>query len=135
PYSVKKVVNSRGEVILDNEKKIKKLKVKYDLQNKLNVIRTSTANTINNMLKKVLEKGGTAYWAVKSSGLKIKACGKTGTTNRYTDAWFVGYTEDILAVVWVGYDNPEYSLGKGQSGGVVAAPIWANFMKSILWRE
>ncbi|RKX96083.1 MAG: hypothetical protein DRP84_02250 [Spirochaetes bacterium] len=135
PYSVKKVVNSRGEVILDNEKEIKKLKVKYDLQNKLNVIRISTAVTINNMLKKVLEKGGTAYWAVKTSGLKIKACGKTGTTNRYTDAWFVGYTEDILAVVWVGYDNPEYSLGKGQSGGVVAAPIWANFMKSVFWGE
>ena len=135
PYSIKRVINNRGDVILDNEEKIKKLKVEYDLLNKLDVISVGTAMTINSMLRGVLEKGDTAYWAVKSSGLKIKASGKTGTTNNYTDAWFVGYSEDILSVVWVGYDNPEYSLGKGQSGGVVAAPIWANFMKSILWGE
>jgi len=135
PYSIKKIINNKGKVILDNERQVKKLKVEYDLQNKLNVISVVTSITINNMLRKVLEKGGTAYWAAKSSGLKIKACGKTGTTNKYTDAWFVGYTEDILSVVWVGYDNPEYSLGKGQSGGIVAAPIWANFMKNVLWRK
>jgi membrane peptidoglycan carboxypeptidase len=53
----------------------------------------------------------------------------------YTDAWFVGYTSDVLAAVWVGFDDPKYTLGDGQAGGVVAAPIWAGFMKKALWRQ
>ncbi len=83
----------------------------------------------------VLKKEGTAYRAITTSGLVIDGAGKTGTTNDYTDAWFVGYTRDVLAAVWVGFDDPRYSLGEGQAGGVVAAPIWASFMKKALWRE
>jgi penicillin-binding protein 1A len=87
------------------------------------------------MLSLVVKKGGTAYRAVQSSGMTVETAGKTGTTNNYTDAWFVGYSDEILAAVWVGFDDPTHTLGNGQSGGVVAAPVWAEFMKRAHWRE
>lgn len=135
PYAVTRVENNRGVVLIDNERDVKKIVTEYDLEDKLRVIRSDTAQQITDMLLLVTKRGGTAYRAVQSSGLTVEAAGKTGTTNNYTDAWFIGYTEEILAVVWVGYDDPAYTLGVGQSGGVVAAPIWTEFMKRALWRE
>jgi len=135
PYAVSRVENNRGTVLIDNEREIRKIVTEYDLENKLSVLNADVAHQINDMLLLVPKKGGTAYRAVQASGLTVEAAGKTGTTNNYTDAWFVGYTEGILAAVWVGYDDPSYSLGLSQSGGVVAAPIWTEFMKRALWRE
>ena len=63
-------------------------------------------------------------------GLKAAAGGKTGTTDSYMDAWFIGYTKDFVTGVWVGHDKKR-SLGKGASGGQVAAPIWLDFMKQV----
>ena len=60
------------------------------------------------------------------------AAGKTGTTNNYRDAWFVGYTPRLTTAIWVGYDKMGLSLGIGQAGGGVAAPIWGRYMKKIL---
>lgn len=57
--------------------------------------------------------------------------GKTGTTNGYTDAWFMGYSPDLAVGVWVGYDDPSRSLGSGATGADVALPIWIDFFKSI----
>jgi penicillin-binding protein 1A len=57
--------------------------------------------------------------------------GKTGTTNDMKDAWFVGYVPQLVAGVWVGYDQ-ERSLGAGGSGGQAAAPIWTEFMQHAL---
>lgn len=135
PLSIIRVEDLNGKVLIDNAKTFKRLRTYYDLNNNLSVINLATAETINEMLSAVLKKGGTAYHAISTSGLSINGSGKTGTTNGYTDAWFIGYTRDIVATVWVGFDNPAYSLGKGQTGGTVAAPIWANFMKKALWRE
>src|SRR5262249_9002009 len=59
------------------------------------------------------------------------AAGKTGTTNDTRDAWFIGFTPDLLAGVWVGYDS-ERSLGSWATGGHAAAPIWASFMRKAL---
>ncbi|HEX9933813.1 MAG TPA: hypothetical protein VGB38_01350, partial [bacterium] len=53
------------------------------------------------------------------------------TTNDFTDAWFVGFTPQIAAVVWVGFDDKRISLGEDQSGAVVALPIWAPFMRMV----
>lgn len=91
------------------------------------VISPETAYLVTSMLKSVVERGtGTA--ALK---LERPAAGKTGTTNDYSDAWFVGYTPEMLAGVWVGFDEKR-PLGSGETGGKVAAPIWTDFMKEAL---
>jgi len=56
---------------------------------------------------------------------------KTGTTNDTRDAWFIGFTPDLLAGVWIGFDS-ERSLGQKETGGHAAAPIWTDFMKKAL---
>jgi penicillin-binding protein 1A len=60
------------------------------------------------------------------------AAGKTGTTNNYTDAWFMGFTPQITAGVWVGYDDKAISLGKSETGSRTALPIWTEFMQGAL---
>jgi penicillin-binding protein 1A len=64
-------------------------------------------------------------------GLKRPIAGKTGTSQDWTDAWFSGFTPDLVTTVWVGFDNPA-SLGENQSGAAVAAPIWHDYMATAL---
>jgi membrane carboxypeptidase/penicillin-binding protein len=59
------------------------------------------------------------------------AAGKTGTTDDYRDAWFIGYTPQMITGVWAGYDKPK-PIGKGSTGGAICAPIWERFMRSAL---
>jgi penicillin-binding protein 1A len=68
----------------------------------------------------------------KARELGRPAAGKTGTTNELKDAWFVGYTPDLIAGVWIGYDDHNLSLGKGETGGRAACPIWLYFMQEVL---
>ncbi len=72
---------------------------------------------------------------IRKMGFQFPAGGKTGTTNDYKDAWFIGFTRDISAAVWVGYDNNQSMLdknGRGLTGGRGAAPVWAHFMQKAL---
>ena len=69
--------------------------------------------------------GGTGRAA--GAGFNRPIAGKTGTTQEWGDAWFSGFTPDLVTTVWIGYDN-NYSLGRHEEGGVVAAPIWHDFM-------
>ena len=80
------------------------------------------------MMEGVVQRG-TATIAARS--LERPMAGKTGTTNDEKDAWFVGYTPDLVVGVFVGYDTPR-PMGKGMTGGHVAAPIFGNFMKVAL---
>lgn len=57
--------------------------------------------------------------------------GKTGTTNDFVDAWFIGYTSDVLTGVWVGFDQPEY-IGIGEAGAIAAGPIWVDYMRKVV---
>lgn len=91
------------------------------------VISRETAYIVTNMLEDVVQRG-TARRAKK---LGRSLAGKTGTTNDYTDAWFIGYAPNLLAGVWVGY-NDLRSLGNKEAGGAVALPIWINFMAETL---
>jgi penicillin-binding protein 1A len=91
------------------------------------VLSPETAYIITSMLKSVVERG---------TGRRVRAlgrptAGKTGTTNDMHDAWFVGYTPELATGVWVGYDS-ERSLGKDQTGGHVAAPIFLAYMQAAL---
>jgi len=79
---------------------------------------------VTHMLRSVLDEGTAA--SARQLGLRIDAAGKTGTTNDGRDAWFIGYTPDLLCAVWVGYDdNSPLRL----SGAEAALPIWVDFMK------
>jgi penicillin-binding protein 1A len=86
------------------------------------------------MMKDVIRRG-TAYSAVWKAGFTLPAAGKTGTTDDYTDAWFIGYTPELVAGVWIGYDLQQRILEHGASGGRIAAPAWTAFMRDVYDRR
>ncbi len=91
------------------------------------VVHEEAAFLVTNMLRGVLNEGTAA--AARSMGFTADAAGKTGTTNDLRDAWFAGYTPDLLCVVWVGYDdNTPIRL----TGAKAALPIWVEFMKAAV---
>ncbi len=96
------------------------------------VLRKSTAYIMTDLLRSVLDggagsTGARARWMYK---FYRPAAGKTGTTNEYTDAWFVGFTPQIATGVWFGFDNPAQTFGEGETGSSVALPVWAPYMKA-----
>ena len=90
-------------------------------------IRPETAYLITSLLKGVVEQG--TGWKARELGRPV--AGKTGTTNDYRDAWFIGYTPALVAGVWVGYDD-QRSLGPKATGARVALPLWLEFMKQAV---
>jgi penicillin-binding protein 2D len=92
-------------------------------------ISPAAAFVTTSLLKDVLAYG-TAK-SLKRFGQERPAAGKTGTTDEYRDAWFVGYTPQLVTGIWVGHDRPRPG-GKGFTGGAVAAPIWERFMRPAL---
>ena len=78
------------------------------------------------MLQDVIDRGTGA--SARALGVRGAVGGKTGTTNDYRDAWFVGFSRSVVAGVWVGFDQPE-TIGNDAYGARVALPIWADFMK------
>ncbi len=88
----------------------------------------ATSYLVTSLLKSVVEEG-TGRGA---KSLNKPIAGKTGTTNNYVDAWFMGYTPSIVAGVWVGYDNSKASLGERETGARAALPIWLGVMAKAL---
>ena len=117
PIFIRKVVDRYGNVVYEN--RIVKQRV----------LSEATAYMVLSMMQSVFEPGGTAYYA-RRAGFKKPAAGKTGTTDDFSNAWFVGFTPDLNVGVWVGYDYPR-SIGNGASGGALALPIWTEFMKAV----
>ncbi|HYA30374.1 MAG TPA: penicillin-binding transpeptidase domain-containing protein, partial [Acidobacteriota bacterium] len=113
PLAIKQVVDQNTRVLEKRDVRLEQ------------VISPQLAYAMNQLLKGVLDRG-TAVGA-RRMGFTRPAAGKTGTTNDYKDAWFVGYTPDLLAVVWVGFDGPKKI---GLSGAEAALPIWTEFMKN-----
>jgi penicillin-binding protein 1A len=68
--------------------------------------------------------------ATKAQELKRPVAGKTGTTNDFTDAWFIGYTPSIVAGTWIGFDE-KVTLGDKETGGKAALPMWMDFIREI----
>jgi 1A family penicillin-binding protein len=86
------------------------------------------AYVVTDILRDAVDYGtGTG---VRSAGFRGVAAGKTGTTNNATDAWFVGYTPDVVGTVWIGYDRPS-PLGSAATGGGFAAPVWGRVMRTV----
>ena len=93
------------------------------------VLAPATAYVATQMLKDVMTYG--TGKGLKKFSQAHPSAGKTGTTDDYRDAWFVGYTPQVVTGVWVGYDKPRPG-GKGFTGGAVAAPIWERFMRKAV---
>ncbi len=92
------------------------------------VMDEGVAFLVTNMLQDAVDHGTGA--AVRRVGFKGPAAGKTGTTNDGTDVWFVGYTPNIVASIWIGFDQPREIVGEA-SGGRIAAPIWGRIMRKV----
>ena len=91
------------------------------------IARPDTTFLVTNMMRSVLNEGTGA--GARAAGFTLDAAGKTGTTNDLRDAWFVGFTPELLTVVWVGFDDNQ---PVGLSGAQAALPIWTEFMKRAL---
>ncbi len=93
------------------------------------VLDEATAFLVRSLLQSVVDRGtGAGLRGVY--GFYYPAAGKTGTTNDYADAWFVGFTPHLVVGVWVGLDDYSKQLGRGMSGARAALPIWARFIKA-----
>ena len=90
------------------------------------LVTPAVAFQMTSMLRDVIERGTGA--AARALGVRGPIAGKTGTTDGYNDAWFVGYSSSVVVGVWVGFDQPA-SIGRDGYGARVALPIWADFMK------
>jgi membrane carboxypeptidase/penicillin-binding protein len=91
------------------------------------VARPDTTFLVTNMMRSVINEGTGA--GARRLGFTLDAAGKSGTTNDLRDAWFIGFTPELLTVVWVGLDN---NTPIGLSGSQAALPIWATFMRRAL---
>lgn len=115
PYFIKKIVDRTGNVFEENNPESEQ------------VIDPRIAFMTQYIMRDVVETG--TGRRVRSIGRPV--AGKTGTTNDYRDAWFIGFSPSLITGVWVGFDQ-EISLGKAEVGGRAAAPIWLYFMEKVL---
>ena len=115
PISIKYVTDRKGRILESNEPQPEQ------------VVSPQTAFLITSMMEDVVKYG--TGWRAKSLGLPV--AGKTGTTNDYKDAWFVGYASNLVACAWVGFDNFT-TLGPLETGARAASPIWVSFMRNSI---
>jgi penicillin-binding protein 1A len=92
------------------------------------VISPETGWIITDLMRGVVREGTGA----PANKLGKPAAGKTGTTNDSYDAWFTGFTRDLVTTAWVGYDLNQHPLNRAETGGKAALPIWLSYMKSAL---
>ncbi|MBM3225929.1 MAG: penicillin-binding protein, partial [Candidatus Tectomicrobia bacterium] len=115
PVVITKIADRKGHTLLER------------FQEARQATSPEVAYLMTSMMQSVIQHGT----AKVVKALDRPAAGKTGTTNDYDDAWFVGYTPELVTGVWVGYDDND-SMGDGETGGKVAAPLWLDFMKEAL---
>ncbi|HOS40717.1 MAG TPA: PBP1A family penicillin-binding protein [Spirochaetota bacterium] len=124
PYCIRYILDRHGKRINDTEAEIEKI-------HKKQLVHPGVSYILTDLLRSVVDSG-TGHGPIRrAAGFRLPAAGKTGTNSDFKDAWFVGYTADMVTAVWVGCDSPKFTLGHGQSGAVAAAPIWGSYMKSI----
>ncbi len=118
PVSILKIEDKMGNIIYQSR------------MHSREALRKETAHIMRDMLESVINNG-TGYAVRRDYKFYTPAGGKTGTTNDYTDALFVGFTPQLATGVWVGYDDHQLSLGNGETGARAALPFWAMFMKTV----
>jgi penicillin-binding protein 1A len=115
PFFIDRILDRRGQVIEENQTSFQES------------IPANTAFVMTDLLEGVVQEG--TGWRVKA--LKRPVAGKTGTTNDLRDAWFMGFTPELVTGVWVGYDDRK-SMGRGETGSRAASPIWLYYMSEVL---
>jgi penicillin-binding protein 1A len=121
PYLISRVVDTKGRVVREVQPPV--------LDESMRVIEPRNAFVMNSLLQEVTRTGTAAR--AQSALRRHDVYGKTGTTNDSLDAWFAGYQRDMVAVVWMGYDNPR-KLGDHETGGGLTLPIWIDYMATAL---
>ena len=133
PILIDRIQDSEGKTIFNNEKRFCENcdLISYEgtskpiIKNKYQqIFSPQTAYQITSMLKGVIERGT----GKGLKDLKLELAGKTGTTNKNTDTWFIGFTSNLVVGVYIGYDNPR-SLGKFETGSKTAMPVFKEFIK------
>jgi penicillin-binding protein 1A len=116
PYLITRITDRDGNIIEEGRPAAK------------DAIRADTAYIMTSLLRGVVQRGT----AARASSLKRHIAGKTGTTNDFTDAWFIGYEPSLSAGVWLGYDDKRKSLGRHEEGSRAALPIWMDFWAEVM---
>jgi penicillin-binding protein 1A len=119
PTFVKKVLDRDGNLLEENLP----LFLSRESQEEEQIMAPETAYLMTSLLESVVQDGTGS----RAKALRRPVAGKTGTTDQFVDAWFMGYTADLLTGVWVGFDD-ERSLGENEAGSRAALPIWLGFM-------
>ena len=139
PIMIDRIQDSEGNTIFNNEKRkcincdqISSLSDKYpNIENKFpQIFSPETAYQITSILEGVVQRGT----GRKLKDLNLDIAGKTGTTNKNTDTWFIGFTSKLAVGVYVGSDNPT-SLGRYETGAKTALPIFKSFMKNAIKKK
>jgi len=115
PRYIRRVTDYDGRILEENYPEVR------------DVVSANTARVMTTMLREVVLRGT----AAKASTMKYALAGKTGTTNDFTDAWFVGFSPSMTCGVWIGFDEKK-TLGPKETGAQAALPIWMDFMKVAL---
>lgn len=124
PHAILRVEDRRGKIVWNPESEV-------NAQEKEQIVPPEFVYILNDMMKAVIQPGGTAAGAAARADFHYPAAGKTGTSSNFKDAWFSGFTPHVATSVWVGFDRGT-TLGIWETGGKVAAPIWMEFMKTAL---
>jgi penicillin-binding protein 1A len=118
PQMIRRVTDYEGNVLEENFAELR------------DVIPLETARTMVDLMQEPIKPTTGTATATKAQELKRPVAGKTGTTNDFTDAWFIGYTPSMVAGAWIGYDE-KVTLGDKETGGRAALPIWMDFIRDV----
>lgn len=121
PYFIERIEDARGNVLMQS----KPQRAEGDAER---VIDARNAFIMNSIMRDVV-RSGTAARAMRLG--RSDLAGKTGTTNDFIDAWFCGFNSNLVAVAWMGFDTPK-TLGRNETGGNTALPIWMGYMGAVL---
>ncbi|MEO0009239.1 MAG: PBP1A family penicillin-binding protein [candidate division WOR-3 bacterium] len=116
PFMITRIVDDQGHLLEENHPEPRL------------AIRPQTAYVLTSMMQSVVNEGTAT--TIRALGFTGPAAGKTGTTDDYTDAWFIGFTPTLTCGVWIGFDQKR-TIFRGATGGVIAAPVWGELMKQV----
>lgn len=127
PFAIRYIQDRNGKILENREQEINSIIAEKTKNGSIQVIKPSTAQVMISLMKSVISSGtARAAYPGRPAG------GKTGTTNNWKDAWFIGFTSGLTTGLWMGYDKLGLSLGVGQAAAGIAAPVWGYYMREAL---